>query len=349
MSESELKSAIVLELAEEFLARYRQGERPPLKEYIDRHPHLAAEIREVFPAMAMMERVALADASLADPVDKWLPAFKNPRLADGGKAARAPTVRELLAHRGGVFSQKEGISLRQSRLIRDWRQTLADSTAAIAAEPLIAQPGERHAYSGAGYCVAGRVVEIATGADFDRLLREILGSPLGLKRTGYFVDKGDANVAVGGQRQGDRIVPHPATPHLLGDAHRFVLVGGSIYSTAGDVASFARMVLAGGGTGDIVVLPADTAQEFIKPQFTDQRYGLGWILETGPGDKVTRLLHNSALAAYRGVVQIDLDRGLYIVVLVTLVHADDEAEGFIQTIQPLARQTLVGFSAKRKK
>ena len=55
---------IVLELAEEFLERYRHGQRPSLKEYIDRHPELAGEIREVFPAMAMMENIALADESL---------------------------------------------------------------------------------------------------------------------------------------------------------------------------------------------------------------------------------------------------------------------------------------------
>ncbi len=64
MSLSESHSEIVLELAEQFLERYRQGERPSLKDYIDRHPELAAEIREVFPAMAMMENVALADESM---------------------------------------------------------------------------------------------------------------------------------------------------------------------------------------------------------------------------------------------------------------------------------------------
>jgi hypothetical protein len=67
MSASESKYAVVLELAEEFLDRYRKGERPPLKEYLDRHPDLAAEIREVFPAMAMMENIALADESLDAP------------------------------------------------------------------------------------------------------------------------------------------------------------------------------------------------------------------------------------------------------------------------------------------
>jgi WD40 repeat protein/serine/threonine protein kinase/Flp pilus assembly protein TadD len=65
MSASESRSGVVLELAEEFLERYRQGQRPSLKEYIDRHPELAAEIKEVFPAMALMENIALADDSLA--------------------------------------------------------------------------------------------------------------------------------------------------------------------------------------------------------------------------------------------------------------------------------------------
>src|SRR6516165_10201894 len=64
MSESESRSGRVLELAEEFLDRCRKGEKPPLKEYIDRHPELAAEIGEVFPAMAMMENIAVADSSL---------------------------------------------------------------------------------------------------------------------------------------------------------------------------------------------------------------------------------------------------------------------------------------------
>ena len=64
MSSTESKSGAVVELAEEFVERYRKGERPSLKEYIDRYPELAAEIREVFPAMAMMENIAVADESL---------------------------------------------------------------------------------------------------------------------------------------------------------------------------------------------------------------------------------------------------------------------------------------------
>jgi len=66
MASSESNSEIVMELAEEFLERYRKGERPPLREYIDRHPELAAEIKEVFPAMALMENIAVADESVEE-------------------------------------------------------------------------------------------------------------------------------------------------------------------------------------------------------------------------------------------------------------------------------------------
>lgn len=44
-------------LAEEFADRFRRGEHPSLREYTDRHPELAAEIRELFPAMAQVERI----------------------------------------------------------------------------------------------------------------------------------------------------------------------------------------------------------------------------------------------------------------------------------------------------
>jgi WD40 repeat protein/serine/threonine protein kinase len=44
-------------LAEEFVARFRGGERPSLTEYVERHPDLADEIREVFPALVEMEQL----------------------------------------------------------------------------------------------------------------------------------------------------------------------------------------------------------------------------------------------------------------------------------------------------
>ena len=45
------------QLAEEFAERYRRGERPSLREYTDRYPDLADEIRELFPALVEVEQV----------------------------------------------------------------------------------------------------------------------------------------------------------------------------------------------------------------------------------------------------------------------------------------------------
>jgi eukaryotic-like serine/threonine-protein kinase len=63
-------------LAEEFVARFRVGERPSLTEYAERHPDLADEIREVFPALVEMEQLkpVTADqtgsfAPIAEPSD----------------------------------------------------------------------------------------------------------------------------------------------------------------------------------------------------------------------------------------------------------------------------------------
>ena len=50
-AESSANYVLLTRLADEFAARYRAGERPPLQEYIDRHPELADDIRELIPAI----------------------------------------------------------------------------------------------------------------------------------------------------------------------------------------------------------------------------------------------------------------------------------------------------------
>jgi eukaryotic-like serine/threonine-protein kinase len=48
----------VEQLAEEFVERFRRGEHPPLSEYTDRYPDHAEQIRDLFPALVMMEQIA---------------------------------------------------------------------------------------------------------------------------------------------------------------------------------------------------------------------------------------------------------------------------------------------------
>ena len=44
------------QLAEEFAARFRRGERPSVEEYALRHPELASQIRELLPAVLLVEK-----------------------------------------------------------------------------------------------------------------------------------------------------------------------------------------------------------------------------------------------------------------------------------------------------
>src|ERR1700730_17480496 len=65
----------VEELAEAFLERYRRGERPALTEFPERAPEHADEIRELFPALVLIEQaipaVAAAEhASSAIPLER---------------------------------------------------------------------------------------------------------------------------------------------------------------------------------------------------------------------------------------------------------------------------------------
>src|SRR5256885_5158989 len=66
-ADSSEQFVLLNQLADEFAARYRRGERPALQEYIDRHPQLANDIREFFPAMLEMEQVKVDRQEVSEP------------------------------------------------------------------------------------------------------------------------------------------------------------------------------------------------------------------------------------------------------------------------------------------
>jgi serine/threonine protein kinase/tetratricopeptide (TPR) repeat protein len=69
----------VEQLAEDFLDRYRRGERPALSEYAARLPEHADEIRELFPALLLMEQ---ACPEGTDPKARFSSAVPLERLGD---------------------------------------------------------------------------------------------------------------------------------------------------------------------------------------------------------------------------------------------------------------------------
>ncbi len=104
---SESKSELVRELAKEFLERSRKGQRPPLREYTDRHPELADKIREVFPAMAMMENIAVADETVEETCEESK-GQERPLLRHFGDYR---VIREIGRGGMGVVYEAEQVSL----------------------------------------------------------------------------------------------------------------------------------------------------------------------------------------------------------------------------------------------
>ncbi len=95
------------QLAEEFAARFRRGERPALKEYTDRYPKLAEEIRELFPAMIQVEQ-AEGDRQGDEAMNTSVSRIANPSL---GQIGDYRILREIGRGGMGVVYEAEQISL----------------------------------------------------------------------------------------------------------------------------------------------------------------------------------------------------------------------------------------------
>jgi serine/threonine protein kinase len=111
------------QLAEEFAARYRRGERPSVKDYIDRYPELAEEIRELFPTLIKVEQV---EEIVGDRDDAQT---RTPQLSQVGDYR---IIREI-GHGGmGVVYEAEQVSLgrRVALKVLPWNRTKDRTTVA---------------------------------------------------------------------------------------------------------------------------------------------------------------------------------------------------------------------------
>ena len=104
MSDVKSNSEIIAGLAEEFVARYRNGEHPKVSEYTELHPHLADEIREFFAVVAMVENLAPAESESQSTITEMPPAVLK-QLGD------FRIIREVGRGGMGVVYEAEQVSL----------------------------------------------------------------------------------------------------------------------------------------------------------------------------------------------------------------------------------------------
>ncbi|MGK2936040.1 MAG: serine hydrolase domain-containing protein [Gemmatimonadaceae bacterium] len=146
-------------------------------------------INKIFTATAIRQLAAAGKVDLDGTVDLYLPGYPNRDVASH------VTVRQLLAHRGGVagdiFAAPPGDTRASLRHNRDFLPLFAN-------EPLAFEPGSRQEYSNAGYVLLGLIVERVSGEDYYEYVRKHITEPAGMSRTMHMAsDSLPSGVAIG--------------------------------------------------------------------------------------------------------------------------------------------------------
>ncbi len=136
---------------------------------------------------------------LDDPISKYLPEFKDPKVlikpAVGDPytipAKREITIRDLLRHTSGLtyhWNETLGPMYRAANVahgLLPYDGSAEDSVKHLAEVPLLFSPGDRWEYS-LGVDVLGRLVEVVSGQSLDDFFRTRLFKPLGMNDTYFY-------------------------------------------------------------------------------------------------------------------------------------------------------------------
>jgi len=175
------------------------------------------------------------------PVAKYLPEFKDVKVGVEGVSPKRPmTIQDLMRHTSGLTYGIFGTSpvdmlYRKANIFT--ASSLDAMVKAIAAMPLLHQPGEFWEYS-LSTDVLGRVVEVASGMELDRFVRERITGPLKMDDTGFSVKPSSLARLAKADVDTDPGDPTLKPAVLSG--------GGGMFSTAMDYARFSQMLLNGG-------------------------------------------------------------------------------------------------------
>jgi CubicO group peptidase (beta-lactamase class C family) len=221
-------------------------------------------------AMSLYEK---GHFKLDDPVERYLPEFKEVKVYAGGKGddlklvepRRPMTIRDLMRHTSGltygfISSTPVDQLYAKNRLLSDPKLTLNEMVARLGKLPLLYQPGTHFQYS-VSTDVLGRLVEVVSKQPLDEFFRRHLFEPLDMKDTGFFVpkDKQDRLGSIHGKNGKGKLITAASPPRNQWFTKPALLSGGGgLLSTARDYARFCQMLLNGGQLDGRRILQAKT-------------------------------------------------------------------------------------------
>ena len=250
--------------------------------------------------------------SLDDPIGRWLHEC----------VASPATIRQCLLHTAGYVPDND---------LADYAGGVDSAWEKLFAQKPATPPGAQFVYSDVGYQLLGKLVERVHGAPLDQVAKRVLFDPLGLTDTGFNPDAARAARAAPTEpRDG---APQQGVP-LQGIVHdpRAAILGGlaghaGCFSTALDLARYARMLLNGGELDGVRVLSAAAVA-----RLTTAEHAAGGALRTPGFDASSRFSSNRGVTmssrafghgGFTGTgLWIDPDLDLFVVFLSSRLHPD---------------------------
>ena len=211
-------------------------------------------VSKPFTVMAVMQAAERGAVDLDVDVNRYLKTFQVP-------ATFPQPVRlfDLITHTSGLEDQGVGITARSQSEWLPLGQYLARAL------PARVRPrGRVMLYSDCGICLAGYVVESATGVPLERFLEENILEPLEMNRT-HFLKLPTAlqgDLAVGYSFENGQ---YKALPHYLHN----IWASSSMMTTATDMAHFMIAHLQDGRYADARILSEESTRRMRQRQFSD--------------------------------------------------------------------------------
>jgi CubicO group peptidase (beta-lactamase class C family) len=271
---------------------------------------LASLTKPVATATSVMILVERGKLRLDDPVAKHLPQF----AAHGKDGVR---VEHLLLHTAGLIADNP---------LSDYENGREQAVERIMSLKPVAPPGERFIYSDVCFIVLGLLVECASEQSLDHFARENIFTPLGMNDTSFRPDERLRARAAPADKRGER---WPA-----GEVHdpRAARLGGvaghaGVFSTADDLAKYARAMLNKGRDGERRLLTEETWRLMTQPHELPAggRRGLGWDIATGYSTNRGKRLSDTAFGhgGFTGTsIWIDPRKDLFVIFLANRLHPD---------------------------
>jgi CubicO group peptidase (beta-lactamase class C family) len=228
-----------------------------------------ASITKPVTAAAAMKLVESGQLGLDDPIEKFLPEFKEQKDREGHHPTI--TIRQLMSHTSGIQANpptRPGFFFEAGWLSRQIREI----PPLIAQTPLEFPAGSKLLYSNAAPYVLARIVELQSGQPFHEYVERAIFKPAGMNDTYFIVPPAEAPrvAVVYRDTRGERVVFCHFDPQWK---VTMTMPDGGLFSYPREIMKLLQVFLNDDGR----VLSHDTVRAMRTRQ--PGGWGLGWALE----------------------------------------------------------------------